>query len=535
MKKYAKITAILLAASMLCACEKIPDDPDLSSGAESSVTSSDTSSEQDPDIYAPNDPVIVKQSYVKKFEAEKGSFNGTARDEYGELQNAEKGGYVALAKGQHLTQIATVTTSQFYRVIIAARSKTGASIKLQIGDSIEGAYFLMRTTVESEGDEFGLYAVDNIYIPVGMNTLSFTVENGAADIDYIIIEDSAAVSGSLYNIGNACVCANATEKTVLLMRLLAENYGNVTFTAQNVSCGTNAEIDAVYRETKRYPAIRTGELALAMKKDDHSAEVIKNDLALAREWDSNGGICSYMWHWYSPNAVRGTNSEDFELYPALNGTDPSELALLDEGGVQLQINNDLLTQDAAALLEDLDKLAQTLKPLCDADIPILFEPIPDGDSGLFWWGSDAESYRKLWVLIFDRLTKYNGIQNLIWVWNNSDFEYYPGDNYVDIIGQSFYEKTSSSFAGRFGALAENPKTGRKAIAVTACASLPSIDNMSRDNAMWLWAAPDSGEYTIDNTGRLTEAYTKKSLLRAMYNNRKCITLDELAELGYVNS
>lgn len=534
MKKHAKLTAILLAASMLCACEKIPDDPDLSSGTESSVTSSDTSSEQNPDIYAPNDPVVVKQSYVKKFEAEKGSFNGTARDENGtELQNADKGGYVELTKDQHLTQLVTLTTSQFYRVIISARSKTGASITFKVGDSVEGSYFLPRMDGEDrEGDGFKLCAVDNLYMPVGMNSLSFTVENGAADIDYIIVEDSAAVSGSLYNIGNACVSPNATAKTVLLMRTLAENYGKATFTAQNVSCGTNAEINAVYRETKRYPAIRTGELALALKEDDHSAEVMKNELALAREWDSSGGICSYIWHWYSPNAIRGTSSGDFEPYPALNGVDPSELALLDSDGVQLQIDNDLLTQDAAALLEDIDKLAQTLKPLCDADIPVLFEPIPDGDSGLFWWGSDAESYRKLWQLIFERLTKYNGIRNLVWVWNNSDFEYYPGDNYVDIIGQSFYEKTPSSFAGRFGALAENPQTGRKAIAVTACASLPSIDNMSRDNAMWLWAAPDSGEYTIDSAGKLTEAYTKKSLLRSMYNNRKCITLDELAELGY---
>lgn len=533
MKRYTKITAIILTAAMLCGCERISDDPNVSSGPESSVTSSDTSGEQNADTFLPKEHIVVKQSYLKKYEAEKGAFNGTAMDEQGELQNPDNGGFVALNKGQYLTQVATVSTSQFYRVIISARSKDGAVIKLKVGDIVEGSYFVPPGSDEDSGENvFSLFAVDNLYMSVGLNTLKFTVENGSAEIDCIVVEDSDAAGGDLYRTGDACVSANVSERTVKLMQMLAANYGKFIFTAQNVSCGTNAEIDAVFNETKRYPAIRTSELALAVKDDSHSVETIKNDLALADEWNADGGICAYTWHWYSPNASRGIGVKDFDIKTVLKGIDPSELATLDEGGVRLQLDNGILTQDAASLLEDLDKIAQTLKPLSDADIPILFEPIPDGDSGLFWWGSDAESYKSLWTLVFDRLTKYNGVKNIIWVWNNSDFDYYPGDDRVDIIGQSFYEKSTSSFAGRFSTLASDPKTGRKILAVTACDILPSVDFMARDNAMWLWTAADSGEYMIDKTGKLSEKYTKKAALRNMYNNEKCITRDELKKLGY---
>lgn len=521
---------------MLCGCEKIPDDSNVSSVPESSVVSSDSGGAQKIDTVYPKEYVIVKQKYLKQFEAERGSFNGTARDEDGnELQSADGSGYVELSKGQHLTQVATVSTSQFYRVIISARSEKGASVKLQVGDIVEGSYYVPPMSADSEENEengFGLYAVDSLYMSVGMNTLKLTAEEGSIDIDCILVENSDEVSADLYRTGDACVTANASAGVVGLVRMLAANYGKYTFAAQTVTCGTNAEIDAVYNETKRYPAIRASELAQALKDDSTSAETVENDLRLAKEWNADGGICAYTWHWYSPNALRGTGVKDFDVHSALWGIDPSELAMLDGDGMQLQIDNGLLTQDAELLLEDIDKLARTLKVLGDADIPILFEPIPDGDAGLFWWGADAESYRKLWVLIFDRLTKYNGINDLVWVWNNSDLDYYPGDGYVDIIGQSFYERSNSSFAGRFSALASDTRTGRKMLAVTACDTLPSMDFMTRDNAMWLWTAADSGEYILDITGNYSEMYNKKAALRNLYHNENCITRDELEALGY---
>ena len=540
MKRFAKITAGLLAAAILCGCEKIPD-ASKSEPESSESVSSQTSGGGEfglKDSFAPNEHTVVNQSFTKKYEAEKGAFNGRAFDENGEeLQNPDKGGYVRLQKNQYLTQVAMVTSSQFYRVVISVRSENGAAIKLQLGDNVEGAYTIGKTTSEESGeDDYKLYAVDHLYMSAGMNSLKFIAESGEADIDFVIVENSEAVDDANYKVGSACVSKNASSATTQLMMMFSEYYGKLSFTAQNVSCGSNAEIDAIFGETKRYPAIRVSELSLALKDDDHSKEVMKNDLELAKSWDKDGGICAYTWHWYSPNALRGTEVKLFDAENALGKAEPEEMGMLDDAAMELQLSNELITKDAVSILKDLDTLAETLKTLDDADIPVLFEPIPDGDAGLFWWGKSAESYKTLWKLAFVRLTQYNGLKNLIWVWNNSDFDFYPGDDYVDIIGQSFYEKTNSSFAGRFAAIAENNASERKMLAVTACASLPGVDFMWRDNAMWLWTAPDCGEYILDGAGggqfHLTEKYTKRAAFRNAYNNKKCVTRDELSELGY---
>lgn len=528
MKRFLKLISITLTAIMLLGgCQKIANESGTSSAEESSSATSDSATstpEETGDNFRPEEQTISRRSFTARLEAEKAATDGIARNMWGGLYDSDDDGYVSLDRDQYITQIASVNTSQFYRIVLKARSKTGASITLRIGDTEEGAYYIPKDT---ETNKFGLYAIDNLYIPVGMNALKFNVASGLADIDCVIIEDTDRVSSTAYAVGGVCVTPKPSAKTLELLQTLTLKYGDAVFAAQNVSCGSNAEIDAVYVETLRFPAIRTSELALATEDDIRSVSVMKDELELAKQWSADGGIVSYIWHWYSPNEESGTAPHSFDLVSALEGVDPSELALLDKDTIQVQIDNGLLPQSAASLIDDLDKLAETLKQFADADIPLIFEPIPDGDSGMFWWGGDAESYKSLWILTFDRLTKYNELNNLIWVWNNSDLDLYPGDSYVDIIGQSFYALTNSSLAGRFGAIAEDTRTGRKPIAITACATLPSIDKLFRDNAMWLWAAPDSGGYIIDNAGRLSEAYTKKSALRVFYNNDKVITLDEL--------
>lgn len=527
MKRYAKIISIFLAAVLLLGgCQKIADESGTSSSTESSSVTSDTTSapEENKDSFHPQEYSITRHSYTSRLEAERAATDGIARNMAGGLLEPDEDGYVSLNKDQYFTQVSTLMSSQFYRIILKARSRTGATITLQIGDSAEGSFYIPKDT---ETDEFGLYAIDNLYMSIGMNAMKFSVANGTAEVDCVILEDTDRVDSSVYGVGGVCVTPKPSAKTLELLQRLTLKYGDTVFAAQNVSCGSNAELDAVYVETKRFPAIRTSELALATKDDARAVSIMKDELELAQKWSADGGIVSYVWHWYSPNEESSTAPLSFDLISALDGVEPSELALLEKDTMQLQIDNALLPQTAVLLTDDIDELAETIKQFADADIPIIFEPIPDGDAGLFWWGSDAESYKSLWILIFDRLTKYHGLNNIIWVWNNSDFDLYPGDSYVDIIGQSFYEPTTSSFAGRFGAIAGDIRTGRKPIAITACATLPSIENMFRDNAMWLWTAPDCGEYTIDNAGRLSETYTKKSAFRVFYNNDKVITLDEL--------
>lgn len=529
MEKYAKIIIALLLVGAVCACSRIPNyvPPDESDGSDNSDGVSAPTSEYNE--YLVSEFTVEKQDYAAKLNAEGGVFEGAELFESEDDGPFDGKGFVRLKKGGALTHIVTASTPQHYRIIIAARSEKGASVALKLSDMTQGTYYIPPYD-ENEFDrgeyDFKYYAVDNIYLTAGSNSLKFTVEDGTVDIDYLFVESSAAVKGSCYSVGNACVNPIASLTAADFMQYLTELYGKRVLTAQNVTIGTNAEIDAIFKETGRYPAIRVGELALSTLTDEESAKRAEKELDLALQWSKDGGICAYTWHWYSPNSLHGTAPRDFSLDKPFENQNMNEIALLGESEIAALVENDFIEPDLIALLNDLDKLAEQLKGFDKQDIPIIFEPIPDADSGLYWWGNDAECYKKLWTLAFERLCVYHKLKNLIWVWNGSSIDYYPGDRYVDIIGQSFYERSRASFAGRFSALNEL-NTARKIQTVTACDTLPNLDYMYRDNAMWLWAALGSGEVIINENGQLVETYNNRAALNYFYNHELTVTRDEL--------
>lgn len=525
-----KITALLLAM-LMCGCTRIPD-LSMSENSESTDSTDTDTSEPVNSEYLISEFTVEKQDYAVKLNAEGGVVD------IGEIVEPEEDsteerfdgkGYVRLQSGGTLSHVLTASAPQHYRILIAARSEKGALIKLRLSETVQGTYYV---TPAADGEfeegeyDFKYYAVGSVYLTAGANALKFTAESGSADIDYIFVESADAVKSSCYNVGNSCVNPGASEAAMNLMEYLTNQYGKKTLTAQNVTVGTNAEIDAVYKETGRYPAIRTGELALATLSDEDSAERAAKDTELAVEWGKQGGIVSYVWHWYSPNSLHGTAPKDFRLKGVFDNQSLTDLSLLSADSVADMLENGLISEELAALIGDIDKVGEQLKAFNKQNIPVLFEPVPDADSGLYWWGGDAKEYKTLWTFMFDRLCVYHGLKGLIWVWNGSGIDYYPGDRYVDIIGQSFYENSKASFAGRFSALSEL-KTARKLQTVTACDTLPSIDYMYRDNAMWLWAAAGSGAYVITEHGVFTETYNNRTSLNYFYNHELTITLDEL--------
>ncbi|MCM1165141.1 MAG: hypothetical protein NC299_05810 [Lachnospiraceae bacterium] len=529
MEKYAKIIIALLLAGAVCSCSRIPNyippDSDESSESASGASAPETSK---PDEFLTSEFTVTKKDYAAKLNAEGGVLNGGELIEEDEKPFDGKG-FVRLNKGGSLSHIVTASAPQHYRVMIAARSESGAAVSLKYSDMTQGTYYIPPYDESEFGAseyDFKYYAVDNVYLVSGSNTLKFTVDEGSADIDYLFVESSSAVSENCYSVGNSCVNPKTSLAAVDLMQYLAELYGEKTLTAQNVTIGTNAEINAVFKETGRYPAIRVGELAMTTLTDEERSKRAEAETELALQWSSDGGICAYTWHWYSPNSLHGTAPRDFSLADALENENVSDTAMLGAAEIAALEENDAINEELVALLNDIDKIAEQLKKFDKLNIPLIFEPIPDADSGLYWWGSDAESYKKLWTLAFDRLCLYHGLRNLIWVWNGSNIDYYPGNQFVDIMGQSFYERSKASFAGRFSAL-NDMDTARKIQTVTACDTLPNIDYMCRDNAMWLWAALGSGEFLIDENGRLVETYNNRTSLNYFYNHELTITRDEL--------
>ncbi|MGN0029770.1 MAG: glycoside hydrolase family 26 protein [Marinilabiliaceae bacterium] len=92
----------------------------------------------------------------------------------------------------------------------------------------------------------------------------------------------------------------------------------------------------------------------------------------------------------------------------------------------------------------IETVIERLTLLKDAGIPVLWRPFHEAAGQWFWWGEDATTFKRLWVDMFNRF-KDAGLDNLIWVWTSqvSDIsQWYPGDEYVDIIGVDIYGGTA---------------------------------------------------------------------------------------------
>lgn len=522
MQKIIRFISFVAAFSLLCGCSKIPDRAESDSGVpddpNSDVISAPIYNETGLREY-----IILNQDFITKLHAESGVFDGA-------LSNAGKfdgQGYVKLHTGNTLTHIFQANTSQHYRVVLAARSADGASVSLECGGVKCGVFYIPPLELDENGDApFTFSEVDCLYFESGQNNLKFTVDSGSVDIDYIIVENSSRVSGESYILGSACANPNASLRVVNTVKYFTEAFGQMVLTAQNVSPASNAEIEAVYNATGRYPAIRSSEIAYATLDTEEDKQRVEDETELASKWSEEGGIQGYTWHWYSPNIRHSVNAGDYNLNVALENVDIYETAMLDDDMKNALEVNGFMTNELSALLTDIDKMAEIFKKLDKAKAAVIFEPLPDGDTGQYWWGSSPENYKKLWQLLFERLCRYHKINCLIWVWSGSDMEYYPGSNYVDVVGQSLFESSDSSFAGRFQSLSSILPT-QKLLAVTACDVMPNIDSMYRDNALWLWTAPAAGDYTLNMNGALSEDYNTVLYMKDFYNHKFTVARDEL--------
>ena len=106
--------------------------------------------------------------------------------------------------------------------------------------------------------------------------------------------------------------------------------------------------------------------------------------------------------------------------------------------------------------EWLLKLATFLKELKNGSgntIPVVFRPFHEMNGDWFWWGEGhctPEEYIRLWRESFEILTKEYQVHNVLYAYSPNTLEkpedylkYYPGDDYVDILGIDIYQHGNS--------------------------------------------------------------------------------------------
>jgi mannan endo-1,4-beta-mannosidase len=127
--------------------------------------------------------------------------------------------------------------------------------------------------------------------------------------------------------------------------------------------------------------------------------------------------------------------------------------------------------------------------------------------------------------MFDRLTNHHNLTNLIWLWNGQHKDWYPGDEYVDIIGEDIYagERVHSSQVSKFleaKAYTDAPKM----VVLSENGSIPDPELAKRDGAMWGYWCVWNGEFV------LTEQFTDFETLRRFYHSELVMAHEDLPDL-----
>lgn len=293
---------------------------------------------------------------------------------------------------------------------------------------------------------------------------------------------------------NYLINETATKNTKILYNYICDIYGNKILSGQQESIwqgNPDDEMEYILSHTGKLPAIR----GLDYMDEDFDG-VTKRSL----EWWNKGGIVSICWHWGTPPFGKGYESSKGEI-------DLEEV--ITEG-----------TELYNGMLKQMDEVAEELKKLRDADVPVLWRPFHEFDGAWFWWGKGgADTFVYLWKLMFERYTKYHGLNNLIWVLGYSGEVkegWYPGDEYVDIIGADNYSEGIQKKSWD-----KCKKLTLKDIPITyhECGPIPCPEEMFKEDVTWSW-------FLTWHTIHIREQNTTE-YINYIYNHDKVITLDKL--------
>ena len=377
-------------------------------------------------------------------------------------------------------------------------------------------------TIKLDGEGFQDSVVRRVYLEAGEHVVAIKKYWGWIHIDKIMVRQSAELDESRFEVEPTLVNANADENTRRLMTYLCDMYGTDILSGQYCDDGMYGRENAIIWATTggKYPAILGLDLmdyTPSRVARGSSSQAVEH----AIEYWNEGGIVTFCWHWNAPEKyLTGTwyegfytHSTNIDLAKIMNGEDSEGYELL---------------------MEDIDAIAVQLQKLQDAGVPVLWRPLHEAEGGWFWWGaSGAEAYKELYRLLYDKLTNEYGLNNLIWVWNGQGKEFYPGDEYVDIIGEDIYpgEKVYTPQTSKYLDVLEYTDAN-KMVVLSENGCLFDPDLAIRDGAMWGYFGTWNGEFVTQSDGFnvLSEQYTEAEMWKKVYEHEHVITRDELPDL-----
>ena len=398
-------------------------------------------------------------------------------------------------EGEKLT--VTFTFNQGVKCPVAMQSK----VTVDEGATVDRIYAYMKTlTVDVSGLTSG--KTYTLVLPkgtvLGMGQNQDPVEEIRFTFSTKYVEPYVP---SVLDPTKTLVNPKASKEAKNVFAFLHEKSGKKTLSGvQSSHSHKNDFVDFIYDNVGKHPALAGYDflfLQYSPTPPGWSWVQDYNDISAAKEQWAANGLVNYMWHWNVPDSKeawdKGLNEGDYSGYNFYCDKTSFDIKeAVKEGTWQHEF-----------ILKDIEEVAGYLQLLEDENIPVIWRPLHEaagnyniyGPNGAwFWWGrGGAEPCKALWRLLYDQLVNKYGLDNLIWVWTvdvtkgaeDQFMDWYPGDEYVDILGVDIYEQNIDAKSRQYQALVDIAKGG-KLVTISECGNIPDPAKCMEAGNKWSW-------------------------------------------------
>jgi len=397
----------------------------------------------------------------------------------------------------------------FYKLVIRYNSTNGDKTQNLIVNNGGSSSVVFLKTTKWATIEAGKYLLN-----AGPNTFTIQSSWGWMDIDQFSIY-TASKNG--YNITPDLINPNANSDAKSLYQFLLSKFNSKIISGQ-----TNSFYPEVKTIAGASPMIR----GFDFQHYTQGYAYLWSNGAHGFGWEDDGsvkqaidwykstagkGIVTFQWHWHSPS---GGNAGTNTFYTDQTTFDVTKAV---QSG----------TIENALIVRDIDSIATQLKRFQTAGVPILWRPLHEAGGAWFWWGAKGpKACKDLFYIMYDRLTNYHHLNNLIWVWSTPETDWYPGNDFIDIVGYDSYpglfdyDLQKNSF-DRIFALSQ----GKKLVAMTENGPIPNPDDCLGLDAPWAY---------FMSWGDLVTAQNTNQHIKEVFNNPKVLTLENPTSINEIN-
>ncbi len=222
--------------------------------------------------------------------------------------------------------------------------------------------------------------------------------------------------------------SNSSDDVKKVLKFLYDIKGHGIITGQqNLAPDVMLWTDKVLNITGCYPGLLGEDFTYGNAAYLKRKEIVDT----VTDYWNKGGLVTISWHQVNPETWDGSIDEGpFEYTQYQMSQEKFNQIFVPESDLQIKYQ------------QHIDTIAGYLKQLQEVGVVVLWRPYHEMNGGWFWWGAKA-NFTDLWKGMFNRFTKYHHLNNLIWVWSpnisqSGMTDYYPGDEYVDIVGLDGY-------------------------------------------------------------------------------------------------